>query len=97
MTEKNQQQNQIQIKANDETLKGHYANMATILHTKEEFIIDFMTVFSLTGTLNTRVIVSPSHMKRMISAFSDNIAKYEKKFGVVEPSEPPQSPIGFQA
>jgi len=97
MAEQHQQQNQIQIKASDETLKGHYANMANIFHTKEEFVIDFMNVFPPTGTLNARIIVSPAHMKRMMTALTDNIAKYEKKFGVVEPSELPQTPIGFQA
>jgi len=34
-------QQQIQIKAKDEDLKGSYSNLMQILHTKEEFILDF--------------------------------------------------------
>ena len=92
-----QGQNQIQIKATDEILKGLYSNMANILHTKEEFVIDFMNVFSPSGTLNARIIVSPGNMKRMISALAENFAKYEAQFGKIETSEAPTGTIGFQA
>lgn len=88
---------QIQIKATDEKLKGDYANMMQVLHTQEEFVIDFLNIFPPTGTLNARIIISPSHMKRMIKALADNLAKYESKFGSVTPSEEPKASIGFQA
>lgn len=88
---------QIQIKANDEVLRGNYSNMANILHTKEEFVLDFLNIFPPTGTLNARVIVSPGHFKRMLAAMAENLGKYEAQFGKVEASEAPQSPIGFQA
>lgn len=90
-------QNQIQIKATDEVLRGLYSNMANILHTKEEFVLDFMNVFPPTGTLNARVIVSPGHFKRMVAAMAENLKKYETQFGNVEASEAPSSVIGFQA
>ena len=48
---------QIQIKASDEKIKGEYSNVMQILHTKEEFVCDFLNVFPPTGTLNSRVIV----------------------------------------
>lgn len=90
------EQPQIQIKASDEILKGVYSNMATVSHTQEEFILDFLNVFPPAGTLNSRVIVSPGHMKRIVAALADNLAKYEKQFGAVKPSDAPtQNPIGF--
>ncbi len=82
-TNQNQPQ-QIQIKASDEDLKGKYANNAQIMHTKEEFVLDFLNIFPPTGTLNSRVILSPSHFKRMIGAMNDNLKKYEDKFGKIE-------------
>jgi hypothetical protein len=88
--------NQIQIKATDEKLKGEYANLMQVLHTKEEFVLDFLNVFPPTGTLNARVIVSPGHMKRMIVALTENMKRYESQFGSVTPSDAPQNPIGFQ-
>ena len=86
----------IQIKATDEKLKGEYANIMQVLHTKEEFVLDFMNVFPPTGTLNARIIVSPGHFKRMVVAMTDNLKKYEDQFGRVEVSEAPSGTIGFQ-
>lgn len=92
------QQQQIQIKASDEALRGVYSNMAHISHTGEEFVVDFMNILGMNGTLNARVIVSPSHMKRLVAALADNLAKYEKQFGAVKASDAPTTaPIGFDA
>lgn len=86
----------IQIKSTDEVLQGVYSNMAQVMHTQEEFVMDFLNVFPPAGTLNSRVIVSPGHMKRIVAALTDNLAKYETQFGVVKPSEAPTTnPIGF--
>jgi hypothetical protein len=92
-----QSQQQIQIKASDEKLKGEYSNVMQILHTKEEFVLDFMNVFPPTGTLNSRVILSPGHFKRMVKAMDENLKKYEEINGKIEEAEAPKSGIGFQA
>ncbi|NCU42256.1 MAG: DUF3467 domain-containing protein, partial [Candidatus Moranbacteria bacterium] len=76
-----QQQNQVQIKASDEKLKGEYSNVMQILHTKEEFVLDFLNIFPPTGTLNGRIILSPGHFKRMIVVMQENLKKYEEQFG----------------
>ena len=89
-------QQQVQIKASDEDLKGKYANMMQILHTKEEFVLDFMNVFPPTGTLNSRVIMSPGHFKRTIKAMQENMKKYEEKFGKVKESKKEKGEIGFK-
>ncbi|MEI8097024.1 MAG: DUF3467 domain-containing protein [Candidatus Moraniibacteriota bacterium] len=96
MTEQPSQNNQIQIKATDEVLKGVYSNAMQVLHTKQEFVLDFMNMFPPTGTLNARVIVSPAHLKQIIAVLVDNLGKYETTFGTVEASESPSSTIGFQ-
>ena len=95
MEQNKQQPSQIQIKATDEKLKGEYSNVMQIMHTKEEFVMDFLNVFPPTGTLNSRIIVSPGHFKRMVKAMDENLKKYEASHGVIEASEAPQS-IGFQ-
>lgn len=89
--------NQIQIKATDDKLKGEYANTMQVLHTKEEFVLDFLNIFPPSGTLNARIIVSPGHFKRMLVAMQENLGKYESHFGSVSPSEVPASKIGFEA
>lgn len=86
----------IQIKADDDTLRGTYANVMRVQHTKEEFVLDFLGIFEQQGTLNARIIVSPGHMKRMLGAITENLAKYESQFGTVEVATVPENKIGFQ-
>lgn len=96
MPEQTSATQQIQIKANDEKLKGEYANMMQVLHTKEEFVLDFLNIFPPTGTLNARIIVSPGHFKRMVQAMQENLSKYESGFGEISPSDAPKARIGFE-
>ncbi|MFA5777021.1 MAG: DUF3467 domain-containing protein [Parcubacteria group bacterium] len=95
MEQNNPQTQKINIKATDEKLKGEYSNVMQIMHTKEEFVIDFLNVFPPTGTLNSRIIVSPGHFKRMVKAMDEKLKKYETGFGKIAESEAPSS-IGFQ-
>jgi hypothetical protein len=97
MNQPNNPSQQIQIKATDEKLRGEYSNMMQILHTKEEFVLDFLNIFPPTGTLNSRVILSPGHLKRMQKAIEESLQKYEAQFGKIEASEAPKNSIGFQA
>lgn len=97
MNQLNQNQPQVQIKATDEKLKGEYSNAMQILHTKEEFVLDFLNIFPPTGTLNSRIILSPGHLKRMIRAMEENLKKYEEQFGKIEVATEPKSEIGFRA
>lgn len=96
MNQPEPQQQQMQVKASDQVLKGEYSNMMQVMHTQEEFVLDFLNVFPPAGTLNSRVIVSPGHMKRIVAALADNLSKYEAQFGAVKPSDAPTThPIGF--
>ncbi len=91
----NEQKQQVQVKASDEDLKGKYSNTAQVLHTKEEFVMDFLSVFPPTGTLNARVIVSPAHFKRFVKAMEGNLKKYEEKFGKIDEVKETEQKIGF--
>lgn len=86
---------QIQIKADDQTLKGAYANLAVVNHTKEEFAIDFISVLPPQGIMLSRIFTSPGHAKRLAKALDDNIKIYEKQFGKIDVAEEPGKSIGF--
>jgi hypothetical protein len=75
---------------------GVYANNLLISHTKEEFIMDFMVLAPPQGTVTARIITSPGHMKRIIKAMQENLAKYEASYGKLAEAEEPQGSIGFQ-
>ncbi len=99
MSENKQNQKQIQIKAQDEILKGVYANAVQITHNQEEFVLDFMNIYPWQGLglLTGRVIVSPAHMKRMVRALEDNLKKYEDQYGKISDSaEGFDRSIGFK-
>jgi hypothetical protein len=79
-----QQGSQLQVKMNDDVLKGVYANALQVQHTKDEFVIDFMTLFPPNGLVSARVFATPANFKRMISALTENLNRYEQSFGKVE-------------
>jgi hypothetical protein len=75
---------------------GVYSNNMVITHTREEFVLDFMMITPPVGSITARVILSPGHTKRMLSALKANLDKYEARFGkVTEAAEPPKPQIGF--
>lgn len=92
----NQEPQQVQIKADDATAKGVYANMMQIAHTKEEFALDFMNIMPPQGALVARIFTSPGHAKRILKALEENIKNYEKQFGNIDVAEEPKGGIGFQ-
>jgi len=90
-----EQQKPLSIKAQDEDLKARYSNLMQISHGKEEFILDFFLAMPPQGTLVSRIVISPGHLKRMIGALKDNLDKYEGKFGKIEEAEAPEGQLGF--
>ncbi len=87
--------NQIQIK--DGFAGGEYANGMQISHNKEEFLLTFLNILPPSGRVCGKIITSPGHIKRMISALQDNLKKYEDKFGTIEQAQSPNSDqIGFK-
>ena len=88
MTEKTMPAGQEKLKINidENTQKGVYANMASITHTPEEFIVDF--ILRAPGVeqakVVSRVITSPSHAKRLYLALGENISRYENHNGIIK-------------
>jgi hypothetical protein len=67
-----------------------------VLNTADEFVLDFLTTFPPHAKLNTRIIVSPAHARRIISVVGDNIAQYEEQFGRInDGTTPPESQAAF--
>jgi hypothetical protein len=73
----------IQIATGDEMSRGRYSNTMLVSHSAEEFIMDWL-LSSPSGThLISRIIVSPGHVRRIIAALTENLNKYENRFGPV--------------
>lgn len=82
-----QQEQQIQIRATDDKLKGDYTNVMRVSHNREEFVLDFLSVIPPTGVLCSRVLVSPRHFKRMVRTMQENLKNYEENFGPLEQAD----------
>ncbi len=90
------QPQQIQVKIPDEILKGVYANLVQIAHTKEEFVLDFVNVMPPQGIVNARVYLSPAHAKRLAKALLDNVSRYEQQFSKIEEGLASAPEVGFK-
>ena len=89
MEEPKQKKNQIQIELNDEVAQGTYSNLAIITHSAAEFIVDFVRVVPGVpkAKVQSRVILTPEHAKRLMHALKDNIDKYETAYGEIKNTE----------
>jgi hypothetical protein len=87
---------EVKIKIEDKDLKGYYANLMLVRHTKEEFCLDFVNTFN-PPILTSRILTSPGHLKRMVKALKGNIDIYEKEHGTIEEAEKKEEPeLGFR-
>ena len=94
----NQQQNQINIELSEEVAEGEYANLAMIAHSNSEFVIDFIRLMPGVpkAKVKARIVVTPEHAKRLLSALSDNIGKYEAIHGPIKQTDgAPKFPMNF--
>jgi len=80
------QKNQINIELSEETAQGIYSNLAVITHSSSEFVVDFVRIMPGTpkAKVKARVILTPEHAKRLMSALQDNIAKFEAVNGPIK-------------
>ncbi len=95
---KNKNPNQINIELSEEIAEGVYSNLAMIAHSNSEFVIDFIRLMPGVpkAKVKSRIVITPEHAKRLLSALKDNIEKYEKTFGAIKKSEEaPRFPINF--
>lgn len=91
--------NQISIELNEEVAQGIYSNLAVITHSASEFVIDFVRIMPgiQKAQVKSRIILTPEHAKRLVSALEDNIAKYESVHGPIKEvsGSAPVMPLNF--
>jgi hypothetical protein len=83
---KQQGEVQLQIQLDDDVANGRYVNLALVNHTETEFVFDYIYVQPQQpkAKVLARIITSPRHMKRLVAAMQENLAKYEARFGTIE-------------
>jgi hypothetical protein len=93
------EQNQINIELNEEVAQGIYSNLAVITHSASEFVIDFIRIMPgiPKAQVKSRIILTPEHAKRLVTALQDNVAKYEAVHGHIKEikGSGPVMPLSF--
>jgi uncharacterized protein (DUF1778 family) len=93
-----QHENQLNIELSEEIAEGIYSNLAIITHSSSEFVLDFIRVMPGVpkAKVKSRIILTPEHAKRLLSALEDNIEKFETVNGRIKIQQgPPGFPMNF--
>ncbi len=93
-------QGQIDVELSEEIAQGIYSNLAVISHSSSEFVIDFIRIMPgmPKAKVQSRIILTPEHAKRLMLALEENIDKFESFNGpiVLHGNEGmPPMPMGF--
>ena len=97
LLDQDEQTQEIQVQIPPDVQRGVYANQLLVVHNQEEFILDFILATPPAGVVNSRVLVSPAHAKRIVSVLQENIARYEELFGQIKTAKPAGMPEHLKA
>ncbi|MCP3981162.1 MAG: DUF3467 domain-containing protein [bacterium] len=75
-----------QLTVPEAILPGVYANQIVVRHTREEFVLDFVSRSPPSGVVAARVIVSPGHLKRVVRALNENVRRYATAHPAAHPA-----------
>ena len=98
MADNNQNNGQLQLELTPDVAQGEYSNLAMIIHSHSEFIIDFAAMLPglQKAKVKSRVILAPEHAKRLLAALQENIVRYEREFGPIRiPNQEPRTIAPF--
>ncbi len=94
---KQEQPRKLSVDLDEKGAGGTYSNFVLITHNQSEFLIDFARV--LPGVpkakVYSRIIMTPQHVKSLEKVLTENIKKYEDKFGTISIKGQEQKNIGF--
>jgi hypothetical protein len=85
---------QLQIEIDPVTANGVFVNMALVNHTETEFTLDllYLQPQPSKAVVRARAITTPKHLKRLLHALQDNLAKYEARVGPIDLGDTPHFP-----
>lgn len=90
---------QLNIELTEEAATGIYSNLAVITHSPAEFVVDFIQVMPgmPKAKVQSRIILTPQHAKRLMRALGENISKFESQHGNIKESTLPDTfvPMNF--
>lgn len=97
-TKKPSKSKQMEINLPDSEAQGTYSNLVMITHSPSEFILDFIAVMPGVPKAKVvkRMILTPDHAKRLSTALSENVSRYENEHGVITTKEKFDIPFNYR-
>jgi len=88
---------QISIELDNTAAEGTYSNLALIVHSPSEVIIDFARIMPgmPKGKVFARIIMTPPHAKMLLDTLQENIKNFESQFGKITVYGKESKNIGF--
>lgn len=96
------QTRKLSVEVGEKEGEGIYSNFVLITHNPSEFLLDFARVMPGVpkAKVYARILMNPQHAKSLEKVLSENIKKYESRFGKItvqgEGKEDEERNIGFQ-
>ena len=89
----------IDIDLPEEVAQGEYANLAVIIHSTTEFVVDFLNVMPNVprARVKSRIILTPENAKRLLLSLQENITDYESVHGRISVHTPQSADVGQMA
>lgn len=86
MENNNETPQPISIELTENIAEGTYSNLAVITHSTSEFVLDFIRVMPNVpkAKVQSRIIMTPQHAKRLMKALEENISKFETQNGIIK-------------
>jgi hypothetical protein len=94
-----QPKQQIQVDIEEKVAEGIYANTVSIVHSPSEMVFDFIRMMPALpkAKVQARIIMTPQNAKAFYLAMTENIKKYEERFGEIKlPGKEVDKSFGFQ-
>lgn len=91
----------IELNLDEQTAQGRYANLVVISHSSSEFVLDFAAMLPAMpkAKVQSRIIMTPEHAKRLMMSLQENITRYESSMGKInvhmQPSSDEAMAMGF--
>ena len=90
--------NQMKVELGSDVAEGTYSNFVIISHSDSEFILDFARIIpgKPKAKIHSRVIMNPKNCKLFLHALTENVKKFESKFGNISVDTGQGRRIGIQ-
>lgn len=85
MAQEEQQNNQFNIELPEAISDGVYSNLAVVMHSQSEFVLDFVRLLpgKQSAKVQSRILMTPDNLKRLVRVLHQNIQAYEQEIAPI--------------